>query len=318
MTAKLIRPTDPVVVPPPVVVIYGDPGVRKTTTACTSETPIIFAFDPGYYRSKHAALGVPAITFDTWDDCLDYTKAENLTEHATIILDTAGSLLDLITVHLLEESSKNGRGDGSLSLKGFGALGTAFETYVSRVRAMKKTLVIVSHAKEEKDGEETRKRLDIKGQGRDLVCKVADLVGYMTADDRGAPIIHWDPTTKWFAKSPSLGTMRVPNVLVGDVVAAGPARWLGDLLAGVRATFTKVAAESTEIANVVMEVQATLQSCDTDIQLTQIALGISAKKPSVALGAQLRRLVADRAKELELAWDKKANRYVAAVEASAS
>src|SRR4051812_16742096 len=48
---KLIRATDPIAVKSICVLVYGQPGSRKTSLAQTADLPFTMAFDPGIYRA---------------------------------------------------------------------------------------------------------------------------------------------------------------------------------------------------------------------------------------------------------------------------
>ena len=67
-----------------------------------------------------------------------------------------GKLLDLMKPWAIQQNPKNGQTDGTLSLKGYGAVGREFNRLMDFCfYELKKNVVVLFHAKEEKDDEKT-------------------------------------------------------------------------------------------------------------------------------------------------------------------
>ena len=109
-----------------------------------------------------------------------------------------------MTADIAEKEPKKAPG-GNLSQQGWGTLKTRFRTWVGQVRAMGKDMLLVSHDKEDKDGDTRIVRPDIVGGSYAEVMKVADFVGYlqMSGKDR---VLDFNPTDLGFPiDAPSLG-----------------------------------------------------------------------------------------------------------------
>ena len=91
----------------------------------------------------------------------------NLADYECLVFDTGGKLIDLMKPWAIKNDPKNGRRDGSLSLQGYGTVGREFVRLMDYCfYELKKHVVIIFHAVEEKDGENTRLRLMEEGQTR--------------------------------------------------------------------------------------------------------------------------------------------------------
>lgn len=186
--------------------VYGQPGVRKTSFALSSPAPLLLDFDGGIHRvDPH--LQVPTVQVKNWQNVLDVFN-EDLSPFKTIVIDTAGKLLDFMTAQIIEDNPKVGTRDGGLTIQGYGVRKTMFLNFLKRVSGMGKHLIFVAHEREEKDGEQKVIRPEIGGSsGGDLV-KELDLVGYMQMIGN-KNTISFEPTERYYGKN----TCKLPAVL---------------------------------------------------------------------------------------------------------
>jgi nucleoside-triphosphatase THEP1 len=159
-----------------IVTIYGDPGIGKTTLANTAPNPILLDFDRGAHR---ASLGKMTVQFDSWSDLIE-SEQELKTlfdQHDSIIIDTAGTLLDYMNNYLLETQpslAKNG-------IKLWGELKKTFNDFFQPLKKLNKNIIFIAHAKEREEGDIRIKRPLIQGSSYDLLMQSSDLVGYYTS-----------------------------------------------------------------------------------------------------------------------------------------
>jgi nucleoside-triphosphatase THEP1 len=155
------------------VLIYGEPGVGKTTLANTAKNAIVLDFDKGSHRASYQQR---VVQFESWQDLLQSkNELDVLLESCDcVIVDTIGTLLDSINSHIIETQpllAKN-------SIKVWGELKKSFTDFFAPLRKMNKNLIFIAHAKEKDEGDVRIKRPLIQGSSYDLLMQTCDLIGY--------------------------------------------------------------------------------------------------------------------------------------------
>lgn len=183
------------------MLVYGQPGIGKSTMALSAPNPVLFDFDGGVQR-VNVAFQCPTLQVKSWEEALqalDELKGGEV-DCKTIVIDTAGKMLDFMSDFIMRNDSKMKQRDGSLSLKGYGARKVMFQNFLREVAMMGKNIVFVAHEREEKDGETKIVRPEIGGSSAGDLMKELDLVGYVQAvgPDR---TVYWTPQEKFYAKN---------------------------------------------------------------------------------------------------------------------
>lgn len=251
-------------------VIYGQPGSGKSTLGYTASKPLMLDFDGGSYR----ALGrKDSVQIKEWSEVMNI-KAADLDSYNTLLIDTAGRMLDTLSMHVMADNPKNSRGGGNLSMQGFGVLKTEFTNFVKLVRTFGKDLVLICHEKEEKQGEKTIKRPDVVGGSLAEIHKVADLMGYMYTEN-GKQYISFAPNEAFIAKdSAGLG-------IVGRENQSGLGTQLSDLLALAKHNINSRNEGDVKIMARVNELIAVIEKCHTGAQANEIVSAIISEPEGV-------------------------------------
>lgn len=199
----VITGADPVVVPSIILLVYGSPGVGKTSLAFTSEAPILFDFDRGAHRSGYRKSYA---RFDSWAECAR-VKPEDIASYRTVIVDTVGRCLDLMTADIVRTSPKMQGAGGALSLQGYGALKSAFATWIGWLTSLGKDVVLLAHDREERKGDDLIMRPDIQGSSVGEVFKRADGAAYMYTGNKrrgsaAAAVLDFNAGA-WLGKNPA-------------------------------------------------------------------------------------------------------------------
>lgn len=183
------------------VLIYGQPGIGKTTFGVSAPDAVLFDYDGGVQRIN-GAHQVPTLQPTSWEDTNAALKeiAEEMPEVKTIVIDTVGKMLDFMSAYIIKNDPKMGMRDGSLSLKGYGVRKTMFVNFIKRLALMGKNVVFIAHEREDKRNETIIKRPEIGGSSQGDLIKELDLVGYMSAYGKDR-VISFDPHEEYYAKN---------------------------------------------------------------------------------------------------------------------
>ena len=202
--------------------IYGQPGIGKTTLACSAPAPVLLDYDGGVAR-VNGAHQVDTVQVASWEDteqAIAEIKAAG--SYKTIIIDTVGKMLAYMEDYIKRTQPRMKQADGSLSLKGYGVRKQMFVQLLKDTGIMGMNLIFVAHEREERQGDDTKVRPEISGSAASDLVKELDLVGYMQAigSDR---TITFDPSEKYYTKNTCNmhGLIKVPVVVDGDGNATG-------------------------------------------------------------------------------------------------
>lgn len=181
------------------VLIAGYPGIGKTTLGLSAPKPLLIDVDFGINRTM-ASVRKDYIQPESYDELLNDLKGD-LKDYETIVIDTGGKLLDLMKAYVIKNDIKNAKKDGTLSLQGYGAVGREFSRFMNYIYfELRKHCVIIFHAVEEKQDEETKLRILVEGSTKNTVWQNVELGGFI--EMRGnKKTIGFDNCERYFAKS---------------------------------------------------------------------------------------------------------------------
>lgn len=183
------------------MLLYGAPGVGKTTLALSAPDPIIIDFDRGMSRVK-AQHRKTAIFCDTYEEVLTDIKSPEVSDCQTLIIDTGGSFVTFLQDWAMRTNpTVNRQKNGAISLKGFGAVKSEFSRFTSMVKdVMNKNIIYVFHSQEQQDKDgNAQQRLMCEGAAKNIVWTPCDFGGYvqMIGNQR---VICFSPEQEFFAK----------------------------------------------------------------------------------------------------------------------
>lgn len=177
---------------PVIITLYGTPGAGKTSTACTSDTPLLIDTDRGASR---AVCRVDTLIANNWNDII--SELSSMNNYKTVIIDTVRSVLeDFLVNHVCEKNYKL----KTNTLKRFGEIAEQFKEFVNQLRSYGVDIIFVAHDKETAEGDIVKHSPDCIGQSKDLLLRISDEVGYITMIN-GARTILWEPTDTTVGKN---------------------------------------------------------------------------------------------------------------------
>jgi hypothetical protein len=200
--------------------IYGIPGIGKSTLGVSAPNPLLIDTDGGYDRIP-VQFRPPVIQPESYEEILADLKKDNpeLEGFETLVFDTGGSMLTYMKQWAIKKDMKNGQRDGiTLSMRGYGAVGNEFMRLMNYcVNILQRNIIVIFHAKEKMDNDETVYRLDVEGQTKNNIWKIMDIGGMMFKQG-GKRVIGFTPDDKYDAKGTHglSGLMEIPDIKNGN------------------------------------------------------------------------------------------------------
>lgn len=194
------------------MVLSGQPGLGKTTLALSAPDPLLFDLDNGIARVRAEHRRLTTID-DTYNDLLADMQTTEYRDCKSVIIDTGGSLVQLMQPWAKTQDAKAARDGRSM----YGVIKREFDRLTAQIRQDKKNCIIVFHTTETQKGDVTVTRLSCEGSSKDIVWTPADLGAHMFMLGQKR-VIGFSPTEEYFAKScyGISGIREVPTLKPGD------------------------------------------------------------------------------------------------------
>lgn len=298
MALKILSAADPITVDRITVALYGDPGVGKTTLAFSADKPLLFDFDNGAHRASNRQ---DTVRVSAWAEVENVTQ-DDLAPYNTIIVDTAGRMLDRLAADIISKDAKMGKA-GVLSQQGWGRLKTRFVAWLKMLNDSGKDVVLIAHGTEKMDGETVNARLDVQGGSKDEIYKSVDAMGRVYIRN-GKRVLNFDPTESAFGKNPAgFGIIEIPSPVPRDFLAS--------IIADTKAALNAQTEAQREAAE-------RLEQWREAIELLETADDFNGKLADIkGQPRPIQQLFASAAKAKGLDFDKTAGKYVQAQDEAA-
>ena len=187
------------------MMIYGQSGMGKTTLALSAPSPLLLDFDGGVKRVNLAHVkDVGTVQVATWAD-VQQVLQEDLSDFDSIVVDTAGKMMDFIITHVC--------GFRQPQLRDWGAINLEVQNFVRSISALNKNIVIVAHRDVRKEGDTNVFIPAIREKTYNALVAELDLLGYMETKTENNVVkrsITFDPTPRNDGKN----TCGLPSVMI--------------------------------------------------------------------------------------------------------
>lgn len=294
---RIIKATEPIEIAHPVFLIFGQPGIGKSSLGYSMREPLLRDYDKGAHR---AANRRDTLLIDAWSDVTESNSADALAPYKSVVEDTAGRCLDLIVADIAATDPKKAPG-GNLSQQGWGVLKNRFRQHIATLRALGKDVLLIAHDKEDKDGETRIVRPDIVGGSYGEVMKVADFVGYLCMNGRDR-VLDFNPTDRWIGKNPGgWKPFRVPPVEKAQ-------DFMADLFDQGRSALGGISLASAEIAGQVAVWRDKIGALTTVAEFNDAIPLVKALTP--ILQPQVTKILMGRAQVAGVSFDKDKKAFV--------
>lgn len=182
------------------MIIYGSPGVGKTTLALSAPKPLLLDFDKGVSRVRAQHRKDTSIC-NSYSEVLADLNSQAMRDYETIVIDTGGSLVSFLKDWAFEEKGAKTKSGEFNGLKGFGFVKSEWASFTEMVKTrLNKNIIYIFHSNEEKDKDGNPiQRLVCEGSVRNSVWTPCDFGGYiqMIGEQR---VICFTPEQEYFAK----------------------------------------------------------------------------------------------------------------------
>ncbi len=286
---------------PVIILIYGDPGVGKTSLNNTANNPLLLDFDRGVDRSYNRQDTL--IISNGWEEIDNEEAAGTFAGYSLISIDTAKACLDDF---LMEYVIKQ---DGRLrtnKLKAYGSIGDEFKLFINKRRAGGVDILIIAHSKIDKDGDNTKITPDVTGGSLALLLRIADQVGYMFMQNNKR-VIEFNPTDRTVGKN----VAGLPTLAVPDKSDPGYKGFVDrEIIDKVKEALAKMTDDQRKALQLIEDWQTTIDAVPAEsVALREATKQVSAI-PEEHIKLQLRKYLSDHVKKCGMKWDAAADKFV--------
>lgn len=286
-----IKANEPLPERPVVIVIYGDPGIGKTSLFNTSEDPYLIDFDRGVSRS---IMRKDTLAPDNWEEVQEFEKQGKFKNRKTVGIDTAKACLDdYLMSYVVKKDFKNQKNKQAA----YGALGDEFKIFVNNRRSDRADLVIIAHSKDKEDGDFTRKVPDVTGGSYQLLLRIADQIGFITMRNNKRTII-FEPTDISIGKN----VARLPLIEIPEEGTPELKTFMADIIRRVKSSITSLSESQQEALQKSERFQKEVEAATTADDLNLI-IGPVQELPKI-LKDQVNQVISARAKALGFKYNK--------------
>ena len=292
------------------MIIAGFPGIGKTTLGLSAPKPLLIDVDRGIDRvqAKNRKDFTQPITYE---ELLQDLKSD-LSFYETLVFDTGGKLLDLMKPYVIKQDSKNGQKDGTtLSIKGYGAVGKEFQRLMDYAYYnLNKNVVVLFHAKEDKDGEATKLRILVEGSTKDNVWQPMDLGGFMEMYN-GKRTIGFDNCERYYAKGTHgvKGVIELPDLDNPNIPNDFLTKLFEKVNESIREEATYFEEQKKNYEKVMSEVGNSIENM-TEENIDSVMEILKTAKHVLTSEKELRFMFKKKIESLEMIWDFDKRKYV--------
>ena len=308
------------------MLLLARPGVGKTTLAYSAPKPLLIDLEDGVdrveacYRNDVMTADPNLKDKEKYHSFIKDITTEDLSNYDTIIIDSLGKFIELVTPVVIDENPVNGQKDGkTLSLKGYGAISAKVAEFIKLIKSLGKHIIFIAHVTEVNDGDIVKVRVNIPGGTKDKIWDDIDLGGYMTFLGKKR-VICFTPTEQYDAKGTHgiTGTYDIPELK--STLNGGKNednKFLTNLFEvyiGELNTSKKAYDEDSAIYNEAMKLKNKIVTVSTIEEINLVLEELKNTKHALTSKEELNSYLQNKVKELGATYDKEAKCYISATE----
>jgi ATP-dependent Lon protease len=291
----IVKATDNFPARPVVMLVYGVPGVGKTSLSNTAENPVLVDCDRGADR---AIIRKDTLVCSKWEDIV--AEKETFKQYKTVIIDTAKACLDDFLCDYamrVDDASKKNK------LKMFGYVGDAFKAFVAYLRSINVDLIILAHAAEDKDGDDRIFYPSVTGQSKDLVQRIADQIGFLSYGADNSRVLHFQKNHRIVAKD----TARLGDIIIPDATDPAYATAMAKIITATKTRIQERTNAQNEALCAIKDAEEAIAKV-VDAATADAALAAINACPSADITA-LKKKLQPTLKKLNLKFNKESGKF---------
>lgn len=293
----IIKQGDPINVSHIQIMIYGSPGCRKTSVACSSDKPLLINFDSpqnalkafGRPDSIHVASTRPGPQQIDWETVRGLS---GVSDYNTLVIDTAGRMVDCIGSYV---EGRLGIPSSS-TFKYYSEVKAQALRFFSVINSLGLDIVFVAHEK----SDEIRKRQVlapmIAGGSGGEIYRDCLAIGHMCAASRGRFELDFEPSDDRIAKNYGLNVMSVP------MLEENP-RFMAEVISDLKSRLIAKAEESTSVKDAHASWAVLIAKANSAEDLTSLALDSKKLDGRSSIGRTIKGKIMEKALALKLTWN---------------
>lgn len=175
------------------MLIYGGPGVGKTTFAATANKTLIFNFESGL--NSISDCDVDVVDLPKLDNFSEALKIATSGDYETIVFDSLTRYSELKMDQILSADHKL-----KPQIQHWGELVTKIKQLIWALQGKNLNTIFICLEKEVEQDGKLIKRPSLTGQLAQSIPAIVDVCGYLYVSEDGTRRLSINPTSRWYAK----------------------------------------------------------------------------------------------------------------------
>lgn len=191
------------------VLLYGAPGVGKTTFAATTPKPMILNLEHG--EKSIMDKDIDLANCETVNDIRDAVSHAINNGYKTLVFDSLTRYCEMLMDEIVKEDSKK-----KPQIQHWGELNNRIKKMIWSLHKKDINTVLIAHVKEFEEEGFLVKRPALNGGLMQAISGIVDVVGYLYVTEKGDRFLSINPTSTSYAKHRTIKSNRIKEDLQPD------------------------------------------------------------------------------------------------------